>query len=59
MNRVFIKYEVWGLVTYVGGAAIRVFSQYDNLPVRYIGDVKDPEGGVRGVIPDKRIYKSK
>jgi diadenosine tetraphosphate (Ap4A) HIT family hydrolase len=24
---------------------------------RYKGDVKDPEGGVRGVIPEKRIYK--
>jgi len=26
---------------------------------RYHGDVKDPEGGVRGVIPEKRIYKSR
>ena len=26
---------------------------------RYQGDVKYPEGGVRGVIPDKRIYKLK
>lgn len=26
---------------------------------RYKGDVKDPEGGVRGVIPEKRIYKLK
>lgn len=26
---------------------------------RYKGDVKDPEGGVRGVIPEKRIYKPK
>ena len=24
---------------------------------RYTGDVDNPEGGVRGVIPDKRIYK--
>jgi ATP adenylyltransferase len=23
---------------------------------RYKGDVKDPEGGVRGVIPEKKIY---
>ena len=23
---------------------------------RYIGDIKNPRGGVRGVIPDKRIY---
>jgi diadenosine tetraphosphate (Ap4A) HIT family hydrolase len=23
---------------------------------RYKGDVKDPEGGVRGVIPEKRVY---
>jgi diadenosine tetraphosphate (Ap4A) HIT family hydrolase len=26
---------------------------------RYKGDVKDPDGGVRGVIPEKRIYKPK
>lgn len=26
---------------------------------RYIGDNKDHEGGVRGVIPDRRIYKLK
>ena len=25
---------------------------------RYIGDVDDPTGGVRGVIPDKRIYRN-
>jgi ATP adenylyltransferase len=25
---------------------------------RYKGDVKEPEGGIRGVIPEKRIYKS-
>lgn len=25
---------------------------------RYRGDIKDPEGGVRGVIPEKRNYKS-
>ena len=25
---------------------------------RYKGDVKDPSGGVRGVIPEKRNYKS-
>ena len=23
---------------------------------RYVGDVADPRGGVRGVIPDKKIY---
>ncbi|MBP1928938.1 diadenosine tetraphosphate (Ap4A) HIT family hydrolase [Methanolinea mesophila] len=23
---------------------------------RYIGDINDPRGGVRGVIPEKRIY---
>lgn len=23
---------------------------------RYIGDIENPRGGVRGVIPDKRIY---
>ncbi len=26
---------------------------------RYKGDVKSPEGGVRGVIPDKKNYKIK
>ena len=26
---------------------------------RYIGDVNDPKGGVRGVIPEKKIYKPK
>ena len=26
---------------------------------RYEGDVADPEGGVRGVIPEKRIYVPK
>jgi ATP adenylyltransferase len=26
---------------------------------RYEGDIKDPEGGVRGVIPEKRIYTHK
>lgn len=26
---------------------------------RYKGDVKDPEGGVRGVIPEKKNYKSR
>ncbi len=26
---------------------------------RYKGDVKDPEGGVRGVIPGKKNYRSK
>lgn len=26
---------------------------------RYKGDMEKPEGGVRGVIPEKRIYKSK
>jgi diadenosine tetraphosphate (Ap4A) HIT family hydrolase len=25
---------------------------------RYKGDVKDPEGGVRGVIPEMRMYKT-
>lgn len=24
---------------------------------RYHGDIEDPTGGVRGVIPDKRVYK--
>lgn len=23
---------------------------------RYVGDVEDPRGGIRGVIPDKKIY---
>jgi len=26
---------------------------------RFKGDIPEPEGGVRGVIPDKRLYKSK
>lgn len=26
---------------------------------RYSGDLKDPRGGVRGVIPEKRIYTNK
>jgi len=26
---------------------------------RYKGDVKDPEGGVRGVIPEKKNYRNK
>ena len=26
---------------------------------RYKGDVKNPEGGVRGVIPEKRVYRNK
>jgi len=26
---------------------------------RYKGDVKEPEGGVRGVIPENKIYKEK
>jgi len=27
-----------------------------HLVPRYSGDVENPRGGVRGVIPDKRIY---
>ena len=26
---------------------------------RYKGDVEEPEGGVRGVIPENKMYKSK
>lgn len=26
---------------------------------RYTGDIKNPEGGVRGVIPSKRLYREK
>lgn len=26
---------------------------------RYKGDIENPEGGVRGVIPDKRMYRRK
>jgi len=26
---------------------------------RYKGDVREPEGGVRGVIPEKRVYRTK
>lgn len=31
---------------------------YIHLIPRYAGDVKEPEGGVRGVIPEKRIYNA-
>jgi len=26
---------------------------------RYVGDMEDPEGGVRGVIPEKQKYRHK
>jgi len=33
-----------------------VMHMHIHLIPRYIGDVENPRGGVRGVIPDKRIY---
>jgi len=33
-----------------------VFHLHVHLIPRYRGDVQDPRGGVRGVIPDKRVY---
>ncbi|MFD2212375.1 HIT family protein [Metabacillus endolithicus] len=33
-----------------------IFHVHVHLIPRYKGDMKDPRGGVRGVIPDKRTY---
>ncbi|MGV8088116.1 MAG: HIT family protein [Methanomicrobiales archaeon] len=33
-----------------------VMHMHVHLIPRYAGDVEDPKGGVRGVIPEKRIY---
>lgn len=33
-----------------------IFHVHVHLIPRYKGDMKEPRGGVRGVIPDKRIY---
>ncbi len=33
-----------------------VFHLHIHLIPRYNGDIENPKGGVRGVIPDKRIY---
>ncbi|SEM93371.1 HIT family protein [Lihuaxuella thermophila] len=33
-----------------------IFHVHVHLIPRYVGDLNDPRGGVRGVIPDKRIY---
>ena len=33
-----------------------VFHVHVHLIPRYDGDLEDPRGGVRGVIPEKRIY---
>ena len=33
-----------------------VFHVHVHLIPRYDGDIEDPSGGVRGVIPEKRIY---
>lgn len=35
-----------------------IFHCHVHLIPRYIGDVADPTGGVRGVIPEKQNYKS-
>ncbi len=34
-----------------------IFHLHVHLIPRYKGDIDDPTGGVRGVIPEKRIYK--
>lgn len=34
-----------------------IFHLHIHLIPRYVGDIKDPTGGVRGVIPHKRIYE--
>jgi diadenosine tetraphosphate (Ap4A) HIT family hydrolase len=33
-----------------------IFHLHIHLIPRYIGDIENPRGGVRGVIPEKRIY---
>ena len=33
-----------------------VFHVHVHLIPRFNGDIEDPRGGVRGVIPDKRLY---
>ena len=33
-----------------------IFHVHIHLIPRYDGDMKDPRGGVRGVIPEKRLY---
>ena len=33
-----------------------IFHVHVHLIPRYDGDMKDPRGGVRGVIPNKRMY---
>jgi diadenosine tetraphosphate (Ap4A) HIT family hydrolase len=35
-----------------------IFHLHIHLIPRYRGDVKDPRGGVRGVIPDRKLYPS-
>jgi len=34
-----------------------IFHCHIHLIPRYFNDINDPTGGVRGVIPQKRIYK--
>ncbi|SNR93243.1 HIT family protein [Desulfurobacterium atlanticum] len=42
----------------VGEAAGQtIFHLHVHLIPRYKGDIDDPMGGVRGVIPEKRVYK--
>ena len=36
-----------------------IFHLHVHLIPRYKGDIDNPRGGVRGVIPEKRIYNSK
>ena len=42
----------------IGSAAGQtIFHLHIHLIPRYVGDMDDPTGGVRGVIPSKRSYK--
>jgi diadenosine tetraphosphate (Ap4A) HIT family hydrolase len=36
-----------------------IFHCHIHLIPRRLGDMADPRGGVRGVIPEKRIYQAK
>jgi diadenosine tetraphosphate (Ap4A) HIT family hydrolase len=36
--------------------SITIFHVHVHLIPRFRGDMEDPRGGVRGVIPEKRIY---
>lgn len=47
-------YNVGFNVNHAAGQTI--FHLHIHVIPRYEGDIKDPTGGVRGVIPEKRIY---